>query len=61
MTQVYDVKSKIELRHPQNDIMVRAYEDGELSFSSDGAENFVYLYPHQVKLLKAFLADLEEI
>lgn len=54
-----EVKAEIELRHAHNDIKVRSYEDGDLSFSADGAQHFVYLYPHQVKLLKAFLADLE--
>lgn len=53
-------KNEMVLKFESNEVKVSAHEDGAISFSSDGAEHFIYLYPHQVKLLKVFLSDLED-
>jgi hypothetical protein len=52
---------QIILKFEGNDINVKAYEAGSMSFSTDAAEHFIYFYPHQVKMLKAFIADLEDL
>jgi len=43
--------------HCENDILVTRYSDGAISFSeNDTAEDFIYLYPQQIKHLKKILA-----
>lgn len=51
--------TKLELMTDDNDnsnkVAIKLYKDGAVSLSADGAENFIYLYPSQVKKLKAAL------
>jgi len=43
--------------HHENDVLVTRYSDGAISFSEcDSAEDFIYLYPQQIKHLKKILA-----
>lgn len=38
-----------------NEIKMKRYEDGAITLSSDGVEHFIYLYPAQVEVLRAFM------
>ena len=40
-----------------NDVNLILYPNGEIAFSTDGAENWIYLYPNQVKKLRKILKD----
>ena len=43
--------------HEENDILITRYSDGSISFSeADTAEDFIYLYPQQIKHLKKILS-----
>lgn len=46
---------KSEATESLNVVSIKTYEDGSLTFSADGAEHFIYLYPSQVKELEALL------
>lgn len=54
-----EVKSEMTMKYEGHDVKVKAYASGAMSFAADGAEHFIYLYPHQVRLLKVFLSDLQ--
>ena len=46
----------VENKYSDNDVNISRHTDGAMSFSSDHAENFIFLYPQQVKQLKKILA-----
>jgi hypothetical protein len=59
MTDIDEVEKEIEITSKQEPnsrpINVIFYKDGALSFSTDFAETFVYLYKDEVDVLKASL------
>ena len=46
----------VENKYSDHDVNISRHADGAMSFSSDHAENFIYLYPQQIKHLKKILA-----
>ena len=52
-----DIVDEVTLKFEDNQVKMRTYTDGAMSLSEPGAEHFIYLYPHQVRLLRAFLED----
>ena len=42
--------------YQDNDVVISRYSDGSIAFSDNGAEDFIYLYPQQIKHLKKILA-----
>ena len=44
-----------KLGYHENNVNITVDEDKAISFSSEDAENFIYLYPEQIKHLKRLL------